>query len=223
MIHGIKSDLADALFDVGAVQFGAFRLKLHEKQPDAPLSPIYLNLRTPDNKDGTLTPEILQQIAEVVMMRAVLIDFDLVAGIPNAGTPIAEALVHHLTTDYINSPARLLHLGKVDQESGRRIVGVQEEIEEGEGRRVLLVDDLITQADTKFEAIAALEEDNFEVAALVVLVDREQGGSEQIMATGHLFISVFTLSDLLDYYVAEGRVDQAKADEVKQYVAASHA
>ncbi len=31
---------ADALLETGAVKFGAFRLKLHEKQPDAPLSPI---------------------------------------------------------------------------------------------------------------------------------------------------------------------------------------
>ncbi len=36
---------ADALLECGAVKFGAFRLKLHEREPDAPLSPIYVDLR----------------------------------------------------------------------------------------------------------------------------------------------------------------------------------
>ena len=36
---------ADALLACGAVKFGAFRLKLHEREPDAPLSPIYVDLR----------------------------------------------------------------------------------------------------------------------------------------------------------------------------------
>ncbi len=40
-----QKELADALFNIGAIKFGAFRLKLHEKNPTAPLSPIYVNLR----------------------------------------------------------------------------------------------------------------------------------------------------------------------------------
>ena len=42
-------------FRAGAIQFGAFRLKLHEDRPDAPLSPLYINLRLlrsyPDQMD----------------------------------------------------------------------------------------------------------------------------------------------------------------------------
>lgn len=40
--------LARALFEAGAVKFGAFRLKSHEKNLNLPLSPIYLELRTAD-------------------------------------------------------------------------------------------------------------------------------------------------------------------------------
>src|SRR5260370_16747363 len=49
---------ADALLACGAAKFGAFRLKLHEAQPDAPLSPIYLDLRVlqsfPDALDAAV-------------------------------------------------------------------------------------------------------------------------------------------------------------------------
>ena len=38
----LRAQVARALFDEGAVKFGAFRLKLHDEHPDAPLSPIYL-------------------------------------------------------------------------------------------------------------------------------------------------------------------------------------
>ena len=49
---------ADGLLASGAVKFGAFRLKLHETQPDAPLSPMYVDLRVlrsfPDALDATV-------------------------------------------------------------------------------------------------------------------------------------------------------------------------
>ena len=73
-----------------------FRLKLHEKHPDAPLSPIFFNLRTPDNpKPGPLTPDIVELAAlcmHHVAQTQCTGDFNAVVGIPNAGDPFAEAL-----------------------------------------------------------------------------------------------------------------------------------
>ncbi len=47
--------LATALAEAGAVKFGAFRLKLHQERPDAPLAPLYIDLRVlrsfPDQMD----------------------------------------------------------------------------------------------------------------------------------------------------------------------------
>jgi hypothetical protein len=40
-----REQLAVELLNIGAIKFGNFRLKLHEKNPDAPLSPIYIDLR----------------------------------------------------------------------------------------------------------------------------------------------------------------------------------
>ena len=66
-LTGDHAKLAQLLFKVGAIKFGAFKLKLHEKDPDAPLSPIYLNLRTdrhPENP-GPLTDEMMNLIGSL--------------------------------------------------------------------------------------------------------------------------------------------------------------
>ena len=82
---------ADALLATGAVKFGAFRLKLHEKQPDAPLSPIYVDLRTlrsfPDALDDAV-------VTLVEMIAARELSFDLYADVPQAATPLVAVLSH---------------------------------------------------------------------------------------------------------------------------------
>jgi len=86
---------------------------------------------------------------------------------------------------------------------------------------VLVLDDLVTEADTKLEAIAALEEAGLRVSALIVLLDREQGGSEELARRGYALHSIFTLSGLLYFYLQEGVLGLSKYDEVKAYLEAS--
>src|SRR5262245_7112344 len=82
---------ADHLLASGAVRFGAFRLKLHEQRPEAPLSPIYLNLRVlrsfPDALDATVAA--LSEMIETRNLRC-----DRYADVPMAATPIVAVLSH---------------------------------------------------------------------------------------------------------------------------------
>lgn len=210
----MERTVADGIFHVGAIKFGAFKLKLHEKKPEAPLSPIYVTLRTPEN-GGPLTlgnVEMIGQTLYDLVQRDKLL-FDVVAGIPRAGEPFA-AVISRL------SGRPLLRLGKKVEESSRKI----DSIIGGEyqsGQLVLLVDDLITQADTKKEAIAVCEKAELVVAGLVVLVDREQGGSEELRKAGYSLYVVFPLSELLDYYVETNLLTSEKRDEVMEYIAAN--
>jgi len=208
-----QEQVADRIHDRGAIKFGAFKLKLHEKNPTAPLSPIYVTLRKPP--DGPLTDEDIEAIGRelFVMVQKRKILFDLVVGIPRAGEPIAE-VVSRL------SGRPLLKLGKKIEGDTRKIDSIIGG-EYREGQLVLLVDDLITQADTKKEAIGVCEKGGLVVVAVVVLVDREQGGSEDLGNAGYILLAAFPLSTLLDYYVRVGRIDQAKRDEVMTYVASN--
>lgn len=211
--------LADALFACGAVKFGAFKLKLHETKPDAPLSPIYFNLRTPDNpKPGPLTPEILDMVGESFSGLANVYDVDhdtVVAGIPNAGDPLAVAYAKNL--EKYGQQVQIIQLVKEESGGTRKIAGVKDHA--AKGKKVLLIDDLITQADTKLEAARVVEEDGGIVAAFLVMLDRQQGGTQQLEAAGYEVLYLFTLSALLEHYVRAGSIAADKQAEVLAYVA----
>lgn len=206
-----RKRLLDSLFARGAVKFGEFKLKLHEKNPSAPLSPIYITLRLPDN-GGPLTSEDVWEIGQEMsrLVREMGLDFDLVAGIPRAGEPFAN-VVSQL------SCKPLLRFHK-REEGGQRRIDSGVEGDYYSGQTVLLVDDLITKADTKKEAIAACESAGLIVCGVVVLVDRQQGGAEELEREGYPVYSVFALEALLKYYLGAGRIDQAKYNEVVAYI-----
>ena len=66
------------------------------------------------------------------------------------------------------------------------------------GERVVLIDDIITDGASKFEAIAPLEEAGLVVKDLVILIDREQGGRELLAARGYTLHAILTISQCFD-------------------------
>lgn len=228
-LQGEFARLADMLFDLGAVKFAGvagepdegYTLKLHEENPLAPLSPIYINLRTQDNpKPGPLTPESLELIARLLYESLHTIeglDFTYVADIPNAGEPITDALMANLESW---SRVQRIHLVKEEQGGKRKIAGIHEH-GLAAGAHAILVDDLITQADTKIEAIESLHAAQLKAAALLLVVDREQGGREQVEKAGCPVYSLFSLPELLVYYLTTGRLDAEKVNWVMDYLQAN--
>ncbi len=220
-------ELARSLHEVGAIQLRqegeeGFRLKIHQKHPDAPLSPIFLNLRTPDNtthSEGTLTPEVVAQVGtemyDLVDRKNLL--FDQVAGIPNAGVPFADAFAAVAEERF--EPVSKVVLHKEGAGDARRIT---EQVDGSylTGDWVLLEDDLITHAGTKLEAVAAVRGADLNVSDLVVLVDREQGGVEEVQKIGVETHAIFQLSEMLDLYLEEGRITPEIYQEIQDYLQA---
>lgn len=192
-----------------------FKLKLHESNPDAPLSPIYLNLRTPDNpKQGPLTSEVVRLAAScmVYLRMAANLHFHAVVGVPRAGDPFAEAFsqITHV---------QRLEMVKIEEGSKRRIGGVKDLREVPTSvKHILLQDDLLTKAGSKIEAIESLRKAGFTVTDLIVLVDREQGGREELAKLGVTVHAVFTLTELLDMYVDAGDLTPYMRAKIGQYL-----
>jgi orotate phosphoribosyltransferase len=65
------------------------------------------------------------------------------------------------------------------------------------GDSVVVVDDVITTGGSTLQAIEAIEEAGGQVAFVIVLVDRQEGGREAIEQRGHLVVSIFTRADLV--------------------------
>jgi len=115
------------------------------------------------------------------------IAYDRIAAIPLAALPIGTALALN-----VRKPLIYPRLEAKDHGTGSRIEGAF-----AAGERVLLVDDVITSAASKLEAVAVLEAEGLEVRDLVVLVDRQAGGSEELARRGVRVHAYATLAELL--------------------------
>jgi orotate phosphoribosyltransferase len=212
--------LADYLLSTECVRFGSFRLKLHEKNPDAPLSPIYFDLRRLQS-----FPEILRLSARCIadlfeksdaekdsnglcVSKELMDNPPYIAGIPLAGVPLATA-VSLLTSRPMITP----RLEKKSHGSGDSIDGVIS----GERKNVSVIDDLITKADSKLEAISVLENGGLVIEGVYVLVDRMQGGVKELEGRGYKVKAALTIAEILDRYSTFGTGPIAKIEETRAY------
>lgn len=214
---GLKERLHAVLFDQKHVKFGAFRLKLHETNPDAPLSPIYLNIRDLSPRLYELTGDVLHDLAadNGLLLDDGSADFDYVIGIPKAGEPIGQAFAKAVGRPH-------LRVEKITDEHDRHIGNKILDPFDGSGqKRVVLVDDLITKADTKREAIRAAEANGFKVVAVLVIYDREQGGLAELNSEGYKVCAAATLTSALDFFVQTERISEEVKKKVVDYIAAN--
>lgn len=199
---------AAGLLTSGAVRFGAFRLKLHEQQPGAPLSPIYVNLRVlrsyPDALDATVAA-----LAEMIEMHG--LRCDCYADVPMAATPLVAVLSHQTRVPMITPRPEAKTHGLAAPIDGAFTPG----------QTALVIDDLVSHADSKLEAIRVLEANGLVVRDVAVLVDREQGGPQQLAAAGYTLHAATRLRQLLDYFLRSGGIDQERYAQVTSYLASS--
>lgn len=191
------------LLDIGAMKFGAFRLKLHEEHPGAPLAPFYIDLRLVRSY-----PEVMRRLVPILADAAERMrPFDFVADIPMAASPFVAALCYERGYSQL-TPRKPKEYG-----TGTSVEGAY-----CPGQRVLVMDDLITRAHSKLEAIAALEGAGLEIAGLIVVVDREQGGAAEIERRGHRFTSIYRLTEMLEFYTSERLISPEKCEEILEYI-----
>jgi len=65
------------------------------------------------------------------------------------------------------------------------------------GTRVVIVEDVVTTGGSSMKAVRRAEEEGLNVLGIVTLVDREEGGRENIEAEGFWLKAIFTKSELV--------------------------
>jgi orotate phosphoribosyltransferase len=65
------------------------------------------------------------------------------------------------------------------------------------GARVVIVEDVVTSGGSSIKAIKRAEEEGLVVLGVVTLVDREEGGRENIEKEGYWMKSIFTKAEIL--------------------------
>ena len=136
---------------------------------------------------------------------------DRIAGIPYAGLPLAVA-----TSLAGNVP--LIYPRREEKAYGtrKRIEGLHEP-----GEQIVVIDDIITDGASKFEAIRPLEEAGLVVKDLVILIDREQGGRERLAAKGYTLHAVLTITRCLDELERAGLVAPGQVGVAREFVRAT--
>jgi len=179
----------------------------HEKYPKAPLSPIIVNLR---NLPANLNKKIAECMAETQLKQVP----NFCTGIPNAAIPYAKEFSNETKIPYVTI------FEKDDKPGSPRILPAQD-APKGNGKTLLIVDDVITKGESKLRAFKVAEDLGFKVIGLVVLVDRGEGGKEIIEKAGYQFYAPFTLKDLLDYYLEKNMITKDQYEESIEYLSKS--
>jgi uridine monophosphate synthetase len=191
--------LADDLLSTGCVRFGQFTLKSGET------TPIYIDLRQLISH-----PHLLAEVSAAYLPILRRLAFDRIAALPYAALPIA-------TTLSLQSGWPVVFPRKEARSYGNR---TEIEGKFNTGETVVVINDIAGSGMSKFEAISKLVNSGMVVQDVVVLIDRQLGAAEALAEQGLKLHSVLTLTSLLDYWQATGRVASEQIAAVRGMVEA---
>tara|TARA_B100000959_G_scaffold214151_1_gene225391 strand:- start:1317 stop:2717 length:1401 start_codon:yes stop_codon:yes gene_type:complete len=189
--------IGDGLLESGCVQFGEFTLKSGIQ------SPFYIDLRRLSS-----FPNVLRSVADVISSMLVDLEFNCIAAIPYAALPIGTAVA-------LNTDASLIYPRREvkDYGTGAEIEGVFEA-----GDTAVVMDDLVTSGESKFETINILQAAGLLVRDVVVLIDREQGAEKTLASHGYKLHAVFTIRELLDEWKLSGSIKSEQYSAAMNYL-----
>jgi orotate phosphoribosyltransferase len=193
-----KAQIAAALVKAEVLRHGVFTLKSGAR------SPIYVDLRVLPSD-----PDAMDIVTDGLAEACIRLGVDVVAGAETAGIPLAAVVGHKLKMPMIYVRKEPKGYG-----TGSQIEGVTHP-----GQRVALLDDLITQGTSKFTFLEGLARAEIDVACILVVLDRQQGGTEAVAARGSELHSLITFDEMLTEYLGLGALTQGEHDDIRKYLA----
>ena len=193
-----QQSLILSLYQIGAIQFGEFKLKSGQA------SSTYINLRKIISY-----PDILRTVADAMWNIAQDLSFDLVCGVPYTALPIATCL--SLTH---NIPMIMRRKEKKDYGTKQMIEG-----EFKAGQSALIIEDVVTSGGSIIETTTDLEQAGLQVSDLIALIDREQGGRENLSQRYRLH-AILSLSNVLETLLNSSLVDTTKQPLIEELLLA---
>ncbi|WP_185851096.1 orotidine-5'-phosphate decarboxylase [Blattabacterium cuenoti] len=165
------------IYHLGIIKFGHFTLKSGIK------SPIYIDFRPIASR-----PDLLIKLSDLLLREIPSHTFELICGVPYAALPIATALS-------LRSNIPLIIKRKENKGYGtkRMIEGIYQK-----GQNCLLIEDVITSGDSLLNTVIDLEKEGLVIENILSILDREQGGIENIKKRGFHIKTLFRIGEVLN-------------------------
>jgi orotate phosphoribosyltransferase len=202
---GGRVALAEALFRIGALRFGKFTLASGKQ------SSYYLDLRVVPSDPEAYGLAVSAYVAMVKELGER--NFDVVAGVATAGVTISSPLAYVLKKPmvYVRKEEKGHGLGKFVEGAVRP------------GWRALVVDDLVTTGESIISAVEALRKAGCVVKDALVLVDRLEGGKENLAAEGVALGAFADIMELVQTLHGERKVTKGDLEAVLKQMGSGRA
>ena len=198
------SAIAVALVETGALQFGRFTLSSGKP------SSYYIDLRRIPSFPNTYKKVV--RAYRLLAREVGAENFDVLAGIATSGLTFSSPLA-------ISMAKPMVYVRQEEKPHGtkKRLEGVLPS-----GSTALVVDDLVTTGGNIIEAVESLRAEGSRVRDAIVLIDRLEGGLENLEKVGvrlHRFSTVLELSEVL---YEKSIIKEAELLEVNEQVRQGH-
>ncbi|MDI6904051.1 MAG: hypothetical protein QMD13_00955 [Candidatus Bathyarchaeia archaeon] len=198
----VASEIAGALFRSGCLKFGMFRIK------SGALSPYYIDLACllSSPKDFCC---VADAVADEIKRIMAFDRIDRLASIELKGALLLPSIACRLNLPCVVVRKAEKKYGVTGRIAGGTVV---------KGERILFFDDVVTEGMSKVEGIKPLEEFGAHVDTIMVVVDREQGGRENIERLGYKFRALTMITELVRCLLQSLYISEEQADAVLDYV-----
>lgn len=192
-------DVCIKLYEVGALKFGNFKMKV------GATSPVYLDLRIMIS-----FPSLLITLSEYIWeyIKENNLKFDHVCGVPYTALPLATVISVHAGLPM------LIRRKEAKDYGTRKII----EGKFNEGDTSIIIEDVVTTGSSIMDTVHDLQTEGVKVTDTIVVVDREQGGGTNLEAKGVKMHSLMTLSQVIEYLHEAGKIGEETVAEIKKYL-----